>query len=171
MHDFLGALKGHATSAASGYGQPRFATVASFDPNRYVARVTIQPEGVLTGWLPILTGWSGAGWGMYCPLRSGDQVVLLAQEGDAEHGIIAGRAFSASLPPPNCPDGEFWLVHPSGCSFALSNDGTVRIHGDLHVAGDIYDNHGSLSHLRSTYNNHTHATLAGGRTSTPNQTD
>jgi len=57
MDRFLNVLKAHASALDRAQGQPRFALVASVDPARYAARVTLQPEGVLTGWLPILAPW------------------------------------------------------------------------------------------------------------------
>jgi hypothetical protein len=43
--------------------------------------------------------------------------------------------------------------------------------GDLHVAGDVYDQQGSLSRLRGHYDAHTHNDSRGGRTTGPNPTD
>jgi phage baseplate assembly protein gpV len=119
---------------------------------------------VLTGWLPILSAWVGAGWGMACPPSPGDQVLVLAQEGDAEHGVIVGRAFSDTQRAPAAPVGELWLVHKSGSFLKLANDGTVQVKGDLHVDGDVYDRHGPLDRLRQHYDAHTHG---GGATPSP----
>lgn len=148
-------------------GQPRFATVTSYNSANATARVLMQPEGTLSGWLPVLSAWSGHGWGMICPLAAGDQVLVVPQEGDAAHGVIVGRAFSSTNPPPQAPTGECWLVHASGASVKLRQDGTVSISGDLHVTGDVYDRHGSLAHLRATYDFHTHAASGGVTTSSP----
>jgi phage baseplate assembly protein gpV len=157
MERFLNAVKSHAAALDHGMGQPRFGLVTSVDPQRYAARVALQPEGVITGWLPIATPWVGSGWGLVCPPAPGDQVLVLPQEGNAEHGVIVGLSFSdRARPPQNAPAGEFWLVHRSGTSLKLANDGTVRINGDLHVAGDVYDSAGSLSRLRGHYDQHTH---------------
>ncbi len=156
MDQFLNALKLHATAMDRSLGQPRFALVASFDPARATARVMLQPENVLTGWLPVLTPWVGAGWGMAAPLSPGDQVLVLAQEGDSEHGVIIGAAFSLAAPPPSAAPGELVLRHASGTTLRLANDGTVRIVGDLHVSGDIYDHAGSLDRLRQHYDAHSH---------------
>ncbi len=157
MQRFLNAMKAHAAALDRAQGQPRFGLVTSVDPNRYAARVTLQPEGVLTGWLPILSAWVGGGWGLVCPPQPGDQVLVLAQEGSADNGVIVGASFSdAARPPGGVPAGEFWLVHASGSFLKLANDGTVRINGDLHVAGDVYDNAGSLARLRGHYDQHTH---------------
>jgi hypothetical protein len=154
----------------NGQGQPRFATVSSVDPNTATARVMLEPDGVLTGWLPLLSSWTGAGWGMVCPPKPGDQVLVVPQEGDAAHGVIVGRSFSDVQHPPAAPPGEFWLVHESGSSLRLCNDGTIRLNGDLHVEGDVYDRHGPLSRLRTTYNQHVHG-VAGGATTQPTPQD
>jgi hypothetical protein len=142
--------------------QPRFGTVSSFDPASFTARVTIQPEGVVSGWLPVLVPWVGAGWGMAAPPCPGEQVLVLWQEGDAEHGVIVGRAWSDRMPPPGAPAGELWLVHKSGSCLKLHNDGTIESvgawhhSGDLHVSGDVFDAHGAVSQLRGHYNAHVH---------------
>ncbi len=156
MDRFLNAIKAQAAALDRGQGQARFAIVTSVDPQRYAARVRMQPEGVLTGWLPILTAWMGAGWGMACPPRPGDQVLVLAQEGDAENGVIVGASFSDRARAPAASPGELWLVHGSGASLRLANDGTVRISGDLHVEGDVFDRAGSLARLRAHYDAHVH---------------
>lgn len=142
MDRFLNALKAHAGAMDQAQGRPRFGIVSSVDPNSYTARVMLQPENVLTGWLPVLSPWSGAGWGMVCPPSPGDQVLVLPQDGDAEHGVIVGRSFSATAQPPTgpngpAPSGELWLQHASGSVVRLGNDGTVTINaqGMLSIAG------------------------------------
>ena len=171
MERLLNAIRVQAGTLDRTFGQPRFATVTSFDSSSFTARVQLQPEGVITGWLPVLSPWTGAGWGMVCPLLAGDQVLVLPQEGDAGHGVIVGRAFSELAPPPVTPTGEVWLSHPSGSRLCLRNDGTVYIAGDLHVGGEVYDVHGSLGHLRQHYNSHTHVGSLGARTSNPDNLD
>jgi phage baseplate assembly protein gpV len=108
---------------------------------------------------------------MACPPSPGDQVLVLAQEGVADHGLIIGRAYSDVQPPPQAAPGEFWLVHKSGSAIKLSNDGTVNIQGDLHVDGEVFDRSGPISRLRQHYDAHTHIDSRGGITSPPNQAD
>ena len=161
------AIKSHASSLDQSTGQIKFGTVTSVNSQNATARVLIQPDGVLSGWLPMLSQWVGSGWGMVCPPDPGDQVLLVPQEGDVEQGIIIGRTFSNKQKPPEVPGGEFWLVHQSGSFLKLCNDGTIRVNGDLHVEGDVYDQHGPLSGLRTHYNSHTHLILTTGKTSLP----
>jgi hypothetical protein len=171
MDRFLNALKAQSGAQDSAAGQARFGIVTSVDPGAGTARVQLQPEGVLTGWLPVLSAWVGAGWGISCPPTPGDQVLVLPQEGDSEHGIIVGRAWSRAAPAPAAPVGECWLTHKSGSFIRLVNDGTIRMRGDLHVDGDIYDRHGSLSQLRGHYNQHWHTDSRGGATGVPDLID
>jgi uncharacterized protein involved in type VI secretion and phage assembly len=149
------------------FAQPRMGIVTSSNPQTGTAKVLIQPEGVLTGWLPVLTQWVGSGWGISCPPSPGDQVLIIPQEGDAQHGLIVGRLFSNSVRPPQAEAGEITITHQSGCSIRLVNSGIIMIEGDLHVSGDVYDTHGSLSKLRNDYNAHMHYTNNGQDTSAP----
>ena len=171
MDRILNAFKAQANALIQGQAQPRFGSISSVDPSSGTARVAFQPEGVLSGWLPILYPWVGAGWGMVCPPAPGDQVLVLAQEGHAEHGIIAGRVFSSQQIPPAAQSGELWLVHSSGSYLKLLNDGTVRIGGNLYVSGDVYDSEGPLSRLRGHYDAHVHTDSRGGLTTTTSQPD
>ncbi len=156
MENFLNAFKAHSANQDQSTGTARFGVVTSLDPGTATARVTLQPEGVLTGWLPLLTPWVGNGWGLVCPPVIGTQVLVIPHEGDAEQGVIVGATWSTQTMPPAAPSGEIWLVHQSGSSLKLQNDGTVRVNGDLHVAGNVYDMHGSMSSLRGHYNAHSH---------------
>lgn len=183
MDRFLNAVKAHAAALDHGQAQPRFGIVASVDQATSTARVQLQPENVLSGWLPVLSPWVGAGWGMFCPPSPGDQVLVIAQEGAANHGVIIGSAFSASKSPPAGSVGELWLTHSSGTSLKLCNDGTVHVDGpltvhgtvlvtgDLKVEGTMSDAAGSLARLRAHYDLHTHRDSLAGITTTPTPQD
>ena len=165
-----GVLDGHV-------GGARFGLVSSFDPATYSARVLIQPENVLTGWLPVLSPWVGAGWGLAAPLVPGAQVLVLAQEGNSEQGVVLGAIWSVVDQPVPAPAGELWLQHQSGSFFKLREDGTiilqapqVNITGNLVVSGDIIDlngAHGTMASLRQAYDEHVHTVPQGGSTGLP----
>jgi len=190
MDRLINALKAYSGGMDLGQGQPRFGVIASFDPNTYSARVMLQPEGVLSGWLPVLSAWIGAGWGLACPPSIGNQVLVLPQEGNAEHGVIVGGAFSAQTHPPTVdsgpvPSGEAVLFHASGAYLRLGNDGSfvigaasgnrVTVIGDLVVTGNVSDQnsaHGTIADLRSAHDQHTHGGVStgDGDTAQPNLT-
>ncbi len=180
MDQFWNLVKAHAAGLDGLGGVARFGLVSSFDPSAYAARVLIQPENVLSGWLPILAAWVGAGWGLAAPLTPGAQVLVIAQEGDAEQGVIVGAVWSAVDTPPAAPAGELWLQHQSGSFLKLHNDGTialqvsvVNIAGSLVVSGDISDQngaHGTLATLRNAHDVHTHADPQGGVSGPPSVT-
>ena len=164
MDAFLNAVKRHAAQLDQSAAQPRFGIVSSVDTTAFLVRVLVQPENVLSGWLPVSSPWIGNGWGLAAPPSPGDQVLLLWQEGDSEHGVVVGRCWSSQVAAPSGTSaGEFWLVHKSGSRICLRNDGSIQsaagtwTHtGDLHVTGNVYDHHGSLDTLRNHYNEHTH---------------
>jgi len=151
--------------------RPRVGVIASSDYQTATAKVLLQPEGVLSGWLPVLSQWTGAGWGMVCPPSPGDQVLIIPLEGSADHGVIIGRLFSNTVRPPQVNSGELVFQHQSGSTICLLNSGAISVTGDLHVSGDVYDGRGSLGALRNDVNNHTHTINNGGTTSVPQQQD
>ena len=167
----INLFKSQAAGLDHSLGQLRCGIVTSVDSLSATVRVMIQPEGVLSGWLPVLSIWTGNGWGIAAPLTPGDQVVILPQEGDAEQGIVIGGIFSMRSRPPPVPVGELWIVHQTGTALKMCNDGSVRINGNLYVSGDIYDSHGALSVLRTHYDEHTHMIPLGGKTSLPDPVD
>jgi uncharacterized protein involved in type VI secretion and phage assembly len=165
------AIKTQFSGMNRSTGEAKFATVSSVNFQTGNVRVILQPDGVLSGWLPVLSPWVGNGWGMACPPAAGDQVLLIAHEGDVEQGVVVGRAYSQQQPPPPAPEGEIWFVHKSGSFLKLCSDGTIQIAGDLKVNGEICDAHGSMAGLRGHYDSHTHLDSRGVTTSTPSLID
>ncbi len=176
----INGLKGHMGAMDGTRAANRIGVVQSYDPARHVARVTLQPEGVNTGWLPVATVMCGPGWGLASPLYAGMQVLCVPQEGDGDSYHIVGGVFSSQALPPTGPSapsggsdqngntptnaqpGEVMLISKAGAVLRLCADGSIyfkgTIHqdGDLHVNGDLFDRHGSLDRLRGNYNSHVH---------------
>jgi len=180
VDQFWNAVKAHAGGLDGLAGVVRFGLVSSFDPTAYAARVLMQPENVLSGWLPILSAWVGAGWGLAAPLTPGSQVLVVAQEGSSEQGVIVGcvwsavdaapgapagelwmqhQTWSAVDAAPGAPAGELWMQHQTGSCVKLLNDGTislqagtVNVTGNLIVSGDISDRGGAHGTLAALRN-------------------
>lgn len=118
--------------------------VTSYDPNKYSAKVTLQPDDLKTGWLPVAAHWIGNGWGMFSPPSPGDQVNVEFIDGDIGAGTVTARIWDDNNRPLPVPAGEFWLVHAKGQSFKLTNDGALTI-TDGHGAVVVLDGHGKLT--------------------------
>ena len=110
--------------------------VESFDAKSQSAKVTLQPYGFTTGYLPIHSQWAGNGWGMFSPPPVGSYVTVQFEGGDLGTGHIIGRAHNDEHKPLPTPAGEFWAVHSTGSKVQLLNDGTVQV-ASINGAGSI----------------------------------
>ena len=143
IQDFENMVRQQAQRLQRQYADPRCCLVSATDGPPMCAKVLIQPEDKLTGWLPISVDWMGNGWGIVAPLSQGDQVLVIFQENDRDSGIIVKRLWDQrNLPPTQAgtaQSGEFWLVHQTGSIFKLTNDGniTVEAHAELDLNGQI----------------------------------
>ncbi|HHW4679683.1 MAG TPA: phage baseplate assembly protein V [Xylella sp.] len=127
MHDLLNAQKAAAQQATQGRASTRQGIVTSYDPNTYAVKVMLQPDHVLTGWIPLKSAWIGHGWGLFCPPSIGDAVEIDFQEDNPGVGRVGLRFFNDADHPLPCPSGEFWLVHTSGSRLTFHNDGSVEL--------------------------------------------
>jgi hypothetical protein len=124
--------------------EPKIGLVYSYDPARYAVKVALQPDGNITGWLPLGAVWVGAGWGMYAPPALGEMCLVDFAEGNGEAGHATLRFFNdvdQALP---VTSGEFWLVHKSGAFFKLLNTGALAL-SDGQGASITLNGDGSLS--------------------------
>lgn len=158
MRGLLNTMKLQAQQAAPAL--MRVGTVTSYDAANYAVKVALQPEGAITGWLPILTAWSGNGWGLFAPPTPGDLIEVQFHDGDFNAGVACLRFFNDGQRPLAVPSGEFWLVHASGAYVKLTNDGKVRVNAGAEIdIGDL----GAALHTLVTdafvalFNSHTHA--------------
>lgn len=174
MDALRNAIRREAQALDRLMGHPRYGVVESYNPSDGTARITIQPDGTLSGWLPVAVHWLGNGWGMMCPPSPGDQVIVAPQGGDPEDLVVLGRVFSAQggVTPPATPSGEFWIVHQSGSFVKLLNDGTISSKGtwahdgDFRASGEVYRGYGGAD--QAGLGTHTHPDPQGGTTGAPN---
>jgi phage baseplate assembly protein gpV len=153
MNRLINQLRAQALQTQQTTATTRRGTVVSYDPNAYAVKVLIQPDEVLTAWIPLKSAWVGNGWGMFCPPSIGDAVELDFQEGDAGVSCVGWRFYNDQDQPLPCPSGEFWLVHQSGSLLKFHNGGDVELvaagtltssasqwnhKGPLQVSGDVH---------------------------------
>jgi phage baseplate assembly protein gpV len=105
----------------------RHGLVTSYDPQKYLSKVTFMPEGQESGWLPVETGHIGDGYGIAIGLTpgdgkaTGDQVIVRYQEGDFESGKIVQRVHSDKEKPPTVQSGEM-AIYTSGKKIVISDN-------------------------------------------------
>ena len=127
MEAFLNQVRRAAEGAGSTRATTRHGTVSSYDPANYAIKVELQPDGTLTGWLPLKSPWVGNGWGLFVAPTIGDAVEVDFQEADGGVGSVGWRFFNDSERPLSVPAGEAWLVHQSGASIKLTNDAELAL--------------------------------------------
>ncbi len=127
----LNAMRLQAQRALAESTTSRQGVVTSYDPDNYAARVTLQPDGLNTGWLPIAALWVGNNWGCYAPPNIGDACCVEFINGDLNAGFLECRFWNNAARPLSVPSGEFWLVHQTGSLLKFHNDGSVEF--DAHT--------------------------------------
>jgi phage baseplate assembly protein V len=126
MSRLLNALKTHAASMDAAAPVGRWGVVNG--ANGATVKVLLQPENVQTDWLPLASSMVGGGWGLVHMPPNGTQVFCMPDAGDHDSYVVIGATWStANQPPAGVAQGEFWLVHSTGSSIKLTNDGKVTI--------------------------------------------
>ncbi len=181
IRKLLNVLKSHTSAQIAQIGQPRWGVVSSVNAAKYLVKVTLQPEGIETGWLPVGALTVGAA-SVLALTQQGQQVLLVPDSGFAEHLVVVCAAFSnASLPPVSpvtglpVPAGEVAVIVGGACLHVQASGVTVHglltVQGNIVSTGDVSDSVGKLSGLRTHYDDHTHTGPFTGTTSTPTPTD
>lgn len=143
MSPLLNAVRLQVQRALAEIVVSRQGVVTSYDPDNYAAKVTIQPDGVISGWLPVAAQWIGNGWGMYAPPSVGDLVEVHFVDASLDVGTVQCRIFNDDERPLSVPSGEFWLVHAKTASVKLTNDGKLTV-DDGHGASIQLDGTGKI---------------------------
>jgi phage baseplate assembly protein gpV len=108
----------------------RVGLVQSYDPQQYAVKVQLQPEGTLTGWIPLTAQAIGNQFGIYAAPNIKDQVEIQFQEGDQNTPRVVNRYFSKQADvPATVQAGEYHFIHSSGAVHRYLQDGTVQIGG------------------------------------------
>ena len=84
MRGLLNVMRAQAALASGEKSSVRLGIVDSYDAVNYCAKVRLQPQDILSGWLPVTSQWVGNGWGLFSPPNIGDLVEIHFQEGSFE---------------------------------------------------------------------------------------
>ncbi|MDR3538812.1 MAG: phage baseplate assembly protein V [Acetobacteraceae bacterium] len=144
----IAAIKRHAAALDGTRGGFRWGIVQSVDPVNMRVRVMIQPEGVLSGWLPITQTGAGGGLTLVTVPQAGWQAAIVADNDEAEHGVVVGFAHNDASPMPSVANaiggsaapaqpGETILSGPNGAVLRINENGTIFIAGDTFIEGNL----------------------------------
>lgn len=184
-HHFLAeAMRRHGQTPGNSVSLPRFARVENYDPELHSIRVQIEPEGVLSAWMPLGTLGVGSGWGVMVAPEIGTQAIVSFPEGDFSSGVVEALVFDLDHVPPKpaLQPGEILIQHGSGSLLRFNKDGTVNLvsqgtltssaptwnhTGDINVDGTVTASTDVIGGGKSL-KNHTHGgVMSGSDTSGP----
>ncbi|EGG76633.1 baseplate assembly protein [Gluconacetobacter sp. SXCC-1] len=118
-----------AANMANAQAQPGFGLVSAVDPVNHAVKVTAQPAGVESGWLPHAAMQVGS-LRIACPPDIGAHVLLVRLEGDGEHAVCACPVYDTVVMPPLSPatgrpaqPGEMLVM--AGCGAPPANAGAA----------------------------------------------
>lgn len=180
----------------AGFFTTRYGSISAYNPNDYTVKVTIQPEGTETGFIPLSAIWVGNNLGAVFGPAIGDSVRLDFIEGSVQATVVGGRFFNNSARPPVVQSGQAAIIDGQGAYVKLNNDGTITFGapvgitsttpllkqiGNMEVDGnfiatqnvsDLNGTRGTVASLRTAYDSHTHANVQNGPgiTAGPNPT-
>jgi phage baseplate assembly protein V len=125
------------TAMLAQYGQHKYGTVTGVNPDgSHTAKVTFQPEGVTSSWLPVLTPQIGV---TNLPM-DGDQVLVAPTEGNTTDGVIIGGVYSDLQRAPLGKSGEVWAVNRTTQDFmTITNDGKISMSASTALNMSIKD--------------------------------
>lgn len=134
----MNAMRMHAAMTQNSRYFSQLGIIAAYDESRHMAQVILQTSfeddpQLQTGWLRIATPWVGSGWGMYSAPTYGSMCTIHYQEGNINTGFISLFLNTVNQAPPSVPQGELWIVHQSGSSIKMTEDGLITIIGSPKV--------------------------------------
>lgn len=171
--------------------------VHSVDFSKMPPRVKVEySQGAVTAWLPFVSLSAGLSCTTWNPLSIGEQVIILAESGDLNCGIVVPAIHCADNPPPSVDPNAHMIKFSDGTQVdynrennkliiscvgdveitaksliinaEIKHTGNQSTSGNISAGGDISDKTRSMSEDREIYNGHTHPTPHG-TSQKPNQ--
>lgn len=103
-------------------------TVTSVDPDKYMAKVMLQPMGIETGWLPIGTLYAGSSFGLWALPEQDTEVLVVFEQGNLNAGkIVLSNWNDADTPPSGLQLGQVVLSHSTGSLLKFDTDGSISL--------------------------------------------
>jgi len=110
---------------------PQWGLVKSYDPDKYAVKVELQPEEILTEWMPLPVEHVGNGYGLLMAPELEDLVLVGFTDGDRNAPFIMKRAHNDEQKPPKVEAGEMVLMHKSKGYIKMDKDNVLTVkHGN-----------------------------------------
>jgi hypothetical protein len=97
----------------------------SYDPKTHSVKVTLQPYGHKTGWIPLSNSHVGEGFGVAIGPVKNTQFLIGFRNGDKSVPYIKGMLFSDSQQPPQVESGEIKLQNTNGTNIFIDKDNNL----------------------------------------------
>lgn len=149
MNAYIEQIKRIVAQVLNTRAQPRWGFVRNVRAigSQVQVRMETQPEGVLTGWLPVLATAAGATGAAITVPMVGWQGFIAPDLGEAEHGVVLGFTHSDMAPLPGIPNAPGTGGTPNTAAAPLQAGETVMVaFGStlrLNANGDILAHPGS----------------------------
>ncbi len=174
--------------------------VHSVDFSQMPPRCKVEyAKGAVTAWLPFVSFAAGANCSTWEPISVGEQVIILAESGDLNLGIVIPSLHCSDNPPP-ATDSDTHMIKYGDATALSYNRATKQLHiqmceggkvvidadqlvvngdivhqgnqqtsGNIKASGDVSDSTRSMAADRDIFNGHDH-TVGSTVSSKPNQT-
>jgi phage baseplate assembly protein V len=144
------AMRLQALRAVGTKTHSRLGIITGYDPNKYSVKVSLQPEGIATGFIRFAAAWVGNGWGLFAPPSINDPVSVIFIDGELTASYAECCFFNNALVPLAVPSGELWIVHALGQSVKFTNDGKLSLN-DGHGASAVLNGDGTITSAASKW--------------------
>lgn len=127
MNQLLNIMAMRSAMAQSAFSGTRQGIITAYDPKEYAIKVSLQPTGEETGWIPLASPWVGNGYGFAAGPMIGAEVEVNFDSGTVGVGMAGGQFYNNEDRCPGPPSGELWIVHQSGSMLKFLNSGKIVI--------------------------------------------
>lgn len=149
MNHLMNLMAMRAQQSMGSFAGTRQGLIIAYDPKEYAIKVSLQPTGEETGWIPLGTPWAGNGFGFAAGPMIGAEVEVDFDSGTIGVGMAGSQFYNNEDRCPGPPSGELWIVHQSGSMLKFLNSGAVVIQDKSGTVFSLNGN-GTSTHTASS---------------------
>lgn len=148
MNHLMNMMAMRAQQSMGSFAGTRQGVITAYDPTEYAIKVSLQPTGEETGWIPLGTPWAGNGFGFAAGPMIGAEVQIDFDSGTIGVGMAGSQFYNNEDRCPGPPSGELWIVHQSGSLLKFLNSGAIVIQDKVGTVFSLNGN-GTSTHTAS----------------------